>query len=70
MTPSEHYAAADRLMARVADMDPGLPIARNLTAQAHTHAILANYVPPPDHAFRDGHPSYRTRVARASEEFL
>lgn len=71
-TPAEHYAKADALIERISDMDPGLPIVRNLTAIAHVCALLATYTPPPEfgYAFRDGFGRGGTRIRRAKDKYL
>lgn len=74
-SPADHYAAAEHLLNRVTDMDATLPICRALVSQAHVHALLATYTPPPDpyrdYSFHDGYSMRNnTRIARAKEEFL
>lgn len=44
MTRAGHYAEAEKLLTRAAEM-PGSPEARNLIARAHVHALLATVEP-------------------------
>jgi hypothetical protein len=47
MTPSEHFAEADRLLASIAEDQIGLPFANARVAKAQVHATLAAASPRP-----------------------